>query len=126
MEEKELNYKAEKVAHYLVGGLGIKETADLVGVTTMTVYRYLKIPAVQSLIRSLRRISVEHSINELQRLNSKAISTLEKLLDCADSPASRCRAAAIILTKNTENLTVFEYESRLAAIEARFNLNENR
>lgn len=121
MENSQLNIKQEKTAHYLVGGLGIKETADLVGITTMTVYRYMKIPAFQSLVRELRRISVEHSINELQRLNSKAIMTLEKLLDCAESPAARCRAAAIILTKNTENLDVFEYESRLAAIEAKFN-----
>jgi hypothetical protein len=125
MENKDLKFSQMKAAHYIVGGCSLTETADLVGVTSQTLFRWLKLPAMQVLIRELRRITLEHSINELQRLNSKAISTLEKLLDCESSPASRCRAAAIILTKNTDNLETFEYSERLRRIEERFD-GENR
>ena len=119
MENKELTFKMEKTAHYLVGGLSIKETADLVGVTTMTVYRYLKIPAVQALIRELRRISIEHSIGRLQRMNDAAIECLERNLTCGNHP-SEVRAAVAILTKNHEFQDFYDYDTRLKNIEARF------
>jgi len=121
--EKELNFKMEKTAHYLVGGLTIQKTADLVGITTMTVYRYMKIAAFQTLVRELRRITLEHSINELQRLNSKAISTIEALLD-SPNPAARCRAANIVLSKNHEFLDYYDYDTRLKIMESKFNENK--
>jgi hypothetical protein len=123
MENKELTFKQEKAAHYIVGGVSLKDTADYVGVSSQTLFRWLKLPAMQTLTRELRRITLEHSINELQRLNSKAISALEDLLS-SPNPAARCRAASIVLTKNHEFLDYYDYDTRLKIIEQRFNEKE--
>ncbi len=119
MEKETLPYKQERLCFYIVGGESLKNCADLLKVTEMTVWRWLRLPMVADKIRELRRMVIESNVNDLLKLNKKAISTIEKLLDC-DSPAARCRAAALVLTKTTESLE-FEYESRLAAIEKRFN-----
>ncbi len=110
----------EKTAYYIVSGLSFADIAAKVGISSRSIFRWLKLPEMQSKIREIRRITVEHSTNDLLRLNKKAVQTLESLLDCTSSPASRCRAASIILTKTTESLE-YEYESRLKAIEERFN-----
>jgi transposase-like protein len=120
MKNKDLSFKMEKTAFYIVSGLSFVDIAAKVGTSSRSIFRWLKLPEMQSRIRELRRITIEHSTNDLLRLNKKAVQTLEKLLDCESSPASRCRAASIILTKTTESLE-YEYESRLKAIEAKFN-----
>jgi transposase-like protein len=118
MEKDELTFKQEKAAFYIVSGMNLKDVAGLVGCNESTLFRWLRSAAMQNRVRELRRITVEHSTNDLLRLNKKAVQTLESLLDCTSSPASRCRAASIILTKTTESLE-YEYESRLKAIEER-------
>jgi transposase-like protein len=120
MNNKPLNFKMEKTAYYIVSGLSFADIAAKVGISSRSIFRWLKLPEMQLRIRELRRITIEHSTNDLLRLNKKAVQTLESLLDCTSSPASRCRAASIILTKTTESLE-YEYESRIAAIEAKFN-----
>lgn len=116
---KPLSFKMEKTAYYIVSGLSFADIAAKVGVSSRSIFRWLKLPEMQSKIRELRRISIEHSTNDLLRLNKKAVQTLEALMDCSN-PAARCRAAALVLTKTTESLE-YEYESRLKAIEERFN-----
>ena len=123
MENNELTFKQEKACHYIVGGLSIKDTSDLVGVTEQTVFRWLKLSLMQEQIRSLRRLVIENSVNDLLQLNKRAVRTLEALLDCDNQP-TRCRAAVAILTKSNESIDFFEYESRLKAIEQRFNENK--
>jgi transposase-like protein len=120
MKDSELSIKQEKCAHYLVGGMSMKDTADLLSVTEMTVYRWIRLKPVQSLIRELRRISIEYSIGRLQRLNDDAISCLERNLTCGNF-AAEVRSASTILTKNAENLDYLDFESRIAAIEEKFN-----
>jgi transposase-like protein len=119
MEKDELTFKQEKAAFYIVSGMNLKDVAGLVGCNESTLFRWLRSAAMQNRVRELRRITVEHSTNDLLRLNKKAVQTLESLLDCTSSPAARCRAASIILTKTTESLE-YEYESRLKAIEQKF------
>ena len=123
MEKNELTFKQEKACHYIVGGLGIKDTADLVGVTEQTVFRWMRLSEFQAQIRSLRRLVIENSVNDLLQLNKRAVKTLEALLDCDNQP-TRCRAAVAILTKSHESIDFFEYSERLRLIEQKF--SENR
>jgi transposase-like protein len=123
MEKDELTFKQEKAAFYIVSGMNLKDVAGLVGCNESTLFRWLRSAAMKNRVRELKRTVIEHSLGKLQRLNDKAIQTLSELLDCQSSPASRCRAASIILTKNHESIDFFEYESRLKAIEQRFNEN---
>lgn len=116
MENSELNFKQQKLAFYVVGGVPLKKCADYLGLSEPTIYKYLKLPAVQSEIRRLRRLAVEHSTNELLKLSSKAVATLDALLD-SENAAARCRAAAFVLDKLQNAVDFYEYESRLRTIE---------
>ncbi len=112
-----------KSCYLIVSGLSLKNVGLAVGCSETTLFRWLKLPAFQDELRQLKRIVIERSLGKLQVLNDKAIQTLNDLMDCPNYP-TRCRAASIVLTKNHESIDFFEYESRLKAIEQRFNENK--
>jgi hypothetical protein len=120
MKNDELTFKQMKSCYLIVSGLSLKNVGLAVGCSETTLFRWLKLPAFQDELRQLKRIVIERSLGKLQVLNDKAIQTLNDLMDCPNYP-TRCRAASIVLTKNHESIDFFEYESRLAKIEQRFN-----
>jgi hypothetical protein len=123
MKNDELSFKQMKSCYLIVSGLSLKNVGSAVGCSETTLFRWLKLPAFQDELRSLKRIVIERSLGKLQVLNDKSIQTLERLLNCGNYP-TECRAAVAILTKNHESIDFFEYESRLKAIEQRFNENK--
>jgi hypothetical protein len=120
MKNDELTFKQMKSCYLIVSGLSLKNVGLAVGCSETTLFRWLKLPAFQDELRQLKRIVIERSLGKLQVLNDKAIQTLNDLMDCPNYP-TRCRAASIVLTKNHESIDFFEYESRLKAIESKFN-----
>jgi hypothetical protein len=122
MKNDELTFKQMKSCYLIVSGMNMRDVASAVGTSETTIFRWLKLPAFQDELRALKRIVIEHSLGKLQVLNDKSISTLERLLNCGNHP-TECRAAVAILTKNHESIDFFEYESRLKAIEQRFDEN---
>jgi hypothetical protein len=123
MKNDELTFKQMKSCYLIVSGMSLRDVADSVGTSETTIFRWLKLPTFQDELRSLKRIVIERSLGKLQVLNDKSIQTLERLLNCGNHP-TECRAAVAILTKNHEAIDFFEYESRLKAIEQRFNENQ--
>lgn len=119
MENSELKFSQQKACYLISSGLNLKDVSAAVGVTEQTLFRWLKLAPFQDELRSLKRIIAERSLGKLQLLNDKAIETLERLLNCGNSP-TECRAAVSILTQNQSSIDFFEYESRLRAIEQRF------
>jgi DNA-binding MurR/RpiR family transcriptional regulator len=122
MKNDELNFKQMKSCYLIVSGMNMRDVASAVGTSETTIFRWLKLPSFQDELRSLKRIVIERSLGKLQVLNDKSIQTLERLLNCGNYP-TECRAAVAILTKNHEAIDFFEYESRLAKIEQRFDEN---
>ncbi len=120
MKNDELTFKQMKSCYLIVSGMSMRDVAASVGTSETTIFRWLKLPAFQDELRQLKRIVIERSLGKLQVLNDKSIQTLERLLNCGNYP-TECRAAVAILTKNHESIDFFEYESRLAKIEQRFN-----
>ncbi len=116
----ELTFKQMKSCYLIVSGMSMRDVADSVGTSETTIFRWLKLSNFQDELRTLKRIVIERSLGKLQVLNDKSIQTLERLLNCGNYP-TECRAAVAILTKNHESIDFFEYESRLKAIEQRFN-----
>lgn len=123
MEKNELKFSQIKAAHYIVSGVSMKETSDLVGVTEQTIFRWLKLPLMQETIRELRRVVIENSTNDLLRLNKLAVRTLERLMTCGNFP-TECRAAVSVLDKTHLSVEFWDYGQRLAAVESKF--SENR
>jgi DNA-binding MurR/RpiR family transcriptional regulator len=122
MKNDELTFKQMKSCYLIVSGMSMRDVADSVGTSETTIFRWLKLPTFQDELRQLKRIVIERSLGKLQVLNDKSIQTLERLLNCGNYP-TECRAAVAILTKNHESIDFFEYESRLKAIEQKFNEN---
>jgi DNA-binding MurR/RpiR family transcriptional regulator len=120
MKNDELTFKQTKACYLIVSGMSMRDVAASVGTSETTIFRWLKLSNFQDELRTLKRIVIERSLGKLQVLNDKSIQTLERLLNCGNYP-TECRAAVAILTKNHESIDFFEYESRLAKIEERFN-----
>jgi AraC-like DNA-binding protein len=120
----ELNDVQQKMCLYLTSGMSLKATAAALKLSERTLYRYLEMPIVQSRIRSIRKVIMEHSIGRLLRLNDDAISCLERNLTCGNYP-SEVRSANTIIRFNHDSLEYWNFDSRLAAIESRFNDESN-
>lgn len=116
----ELNDAQSRMCLYLTSGMSLKSTAAALKLTERTLYRYLEMPLVQARIREIRKVMMEHSIGRLMRLNDSAISCLERNLNCGNYP-SEVRAANTIIRFNHDSLEYWNFDSRLAAIEERFN-----
>jgi AraC-like DNA-binding protein len=116
----ELNIAQQKMCLYLTSGMSLKATAAALKLSERTLYRYLEMPLVQSRIRSIRKIMMEHSIGRLMRLNDSAISCLERNMNCGNF-AAEVRSANTIIRMNHDSLEYWNFDSRVAAIEEKFN-----
>jgi hypothetical protein len=99
--------------------MSLKDTAAALKLSERTLYRYLELPMVQSRIRSIRKIMMEHSIGRLLRLNDSAISCLERNLTCGNF-AAEVRSANTIIRMNHDGLEYWNFDSRLSVVEANF------
>ncbi len=120
----ELNDVQSRMCLYLTSGMSLKATAAALKLTQRTLYRYLEMPLVQSRIRAIRKVMMEHSIGRLLRLNDAAIDTLERNLS-SSSPASEVRSAVSILRMNHDGIEYWNFDDRLNSIESRFD-SENK
>jgi AraC-like DNA-binding protein len=116
----ELNHAQMQMCLYLTSGKSLKDTAAALKLSERTLYRYLEMPLVQSRIRSIRKIMMEHSIGRLMRLNDSAISCLERNMNCGNF-AAEVRSANTIIRMNHDSLEYWNFDSRIAAIEEKFN-----
>lgn len=119
----ELNDNQQRMCLYLTSGMTLKACAAALKLSERTLYRYLEMPLVQARIREIRKVMIEHSIGRLLRLNDAAIDTLERNLTCGNFP-SEVRSANTILDKNNSSIEYWNFDSRLAEIEKRFNENK--
>jgi AraC-like DNA-binding protein len=120
----ELNDAQSRMCLYLTSGMSLKACSAALKLSERTLYRYLEMPLVQSRIRSIRKIMMEHSIGRLLRLNDAAIDTLERNLS-SNSPASEVRSAVSILRMNHDGIEYWNFDDRLNSIESRFE-SENK
>jgi AraC-like DNA-binding protein len=120
----ELNHAQQQMCFYLTSGMSLKATSAALKLSERTLYRYLEMPLVQSRIRAIRKVMMEHSIGRLLRLNDAAIDTLERNLS-SSSPASEVRSAVSILRMNHDGIEYWNFDDRLNSIESRFD-SENK
>jgi DNA-binding CsgD family transcriptional regulator len=119
----ELNHAQMQMCLYLTSGKSLKDTAAALKLSERTLYRYLEMSLVQSKIRNIRKVMMEHSIGRLMRLNDSAIDTLQRNLNCGNF-AAEVRSANTIIRMNHDSLEYWNFDSRLALVESKFNDNE--
>jgi transposase-like protein len=96
----------------------VEEAARTVGISTQTLYRWLKEPEFEAAYREGRRAAVSQSYARLQQASSAAASTLFKLMVDANAPAStRVRAANSVLDHARHAVEIEDIEVRVAALE---------
>jgi len=90
--------KKLKAINALLSGKTNKQTAQIVGVSERTIYRWLSDPSFQSELSEAERQMIESATRQMSGLQEKAINVLEQLLESQNaSPQIRLRTANSIL-----------------------------
>jgi len=108
----------DELAVMLACGSSIVNASRETGVSERTIYRRLADPGFRDKVHEIRRAALEEATGRLSAASSKAIQTMEALMD-ADVPAStRLAACRAILEFGSRYREVNEFESRLSQLES--------
>lgn len=116
----------EKTILALLTEPSVAKAAEIVGVSTRTVYRWLDEPGFSYQFRRLRRESFAQAIGFAQRYAPMAIGTLAKLMADPSTPhASRVSAAAVLLKFSRDSIELDELVGRMRALEVAAGIIDN-
>ncbi len=118
MKKSGASRKEQEAIAALLSSPSITAAAGKLGISELTLRRWLEEPAFAKAYRQARAQIVEHAIGVLQQTTSRAVTTLFEALGC-DSPATRVRAASVLLERSLKAVELSEIMSRLDALEAR-------
>jgi len=98
---------------------GTKEkAAQEAGISVVTLWRWLKQPAFQEVLRQARREAFSQSTGRLQQASSAAVSTLLRVMAGADTPASsKVQASRSVIELSQKSFELEDMEIRLARLE---------
>lgn len=98
----------------------LTQAAKDAGVSDVTAWRWLKLPAVQTAYREARFHSVCQAISRLQRITGTAVETLETIMhDPAASTSSRIASARCVLDLALRAVEIEDLAARVATLESR-------
>lgn len=94
------------------------EAAKKVGISEVTLWRWLQDPEFQDKYRTARRQAVSQSITQLQKISSEAVETLREVMNNKETPpASRVTAAKAVLEMAIKAVEVEDLAVRIEALE---------
>src|SRR5688500_3388437 len=82
-----LTPKQERAIAALLSQPTIEAAADTLGITRITIYRWLQEPAFDAAYRAARREGVRQAIARLQHVSGKAVDALLEVIDTEYTPA---------------------------------------
>jgi hypothetical protein len=95
--------KMEKAIVALLSHRSIEDAAREIGITANTLLRWMREPEFKAACREARRTVFSHAIGRLQDAAGAAATTLLKImLDTNVPPATRLRAAEVVLEQATK------------------------
>lgn len=110
--------KHERAIAALLSEPTIELAAKKAGVSSATVYRWLKDAPFAAAYREARRQAVQQAIAHLQQISSAAVRALQDVMSDADSPASaRVTAAKTILDLTFRAVELEDLTARVEALE---------
>ena len=110
--------KKEEAIAALLSQRSVEDAARVIGVATMTLTRWLRIPEFQAAYRAARREVFFQSVSRLQQASSAAVSTLMKVMVDGNAPAaSRVRAAHCVLDHAANGMELEDLHARLEQLE---------
>jgi hypothetical protein len=115
---QELEPKKEAAIIALLSSRNIGEAAQVAGVDSRTIYRWLKEPAFDAEYRTARRTAYGQALARLHQITSAAVSTIAKIMVDQGTPASvRLRAADSVLAHVAKGIELQDVEARVAELE---------
>jgi hypothetical protein len=116
--EQKLTAKQERALVALLDCGEIKQAAETAGVTKVTLWRWLQLPAFQSRYRRARRQLVETAIAQLQSACTIAVRVLREVAEDNQSPASsRVAAAKTIIEQSIGAIELMDLQDRVETLE---------
>src|SRR5688572_19110506 len=107
--ERNLTPKQEQAIIALLNETTTKAAAESVGVSEVTLHRWLKLPAFREAYRAARRDTVEKATALIQNSTWAAASTLVRLLG-SSSDSVKLRAAQALLEQAQKGLEIMDFE----------------
>ena len=96
----------------------LDKAATAIGVSSVTVWRWMRRPEFQEAYRKARREAFSQSVARLQHAASAAVGTLLRVMTDREAPAaSRVRAADVVLETALRGMEMEELGARLDRLE---------
>jgi transposase-like protein len=110
--------KKEMAVAALLTHRNIEDAAKAVGVAPNTLLKWMKDRGFEAAYRTARRAAVGQAIARLQQTTGAAVSTLQKLMVDANTPAAiKGNVARAILAISIKGVEVEDIEARLTELE---------
>lgn len=110
--------KMEAAIAALLTQRNLDEAARVTGVGATTLLRWQKLPEFQKQFREARRRAHMQSTARLQQATSAAVTTLLKsMVDVDTPPATKVRAADIVLSYSAKAIEIEDLDARLTELE---------
>jgi len=97
----------------------LKEAAEKVGVSEVTLWRWLRREDFRNAFRELKKEAVSLAISRIQQVCGEAVETLREVMTLGKGEAPRVQAAKAILELALKALEIEELEERIEALEKR-------
>ncbi len=112
-----LTKKQEAAIAALLSTSVMKDAAAQVGISDVTLWRWLQLPEFEAAYRAARRQVVERAITELQAATGEAVETLKRNLHC-EQASVEIRAAQIILEQAVKGVELIDLQERVERLES--------
>lgn len=113
-----LGRKMEAAVAALLTERTLEEAARVAGISVSTLLRWQKDPEFSAAYREARRAAVSQSSARLQQASSAAVAAVLRIMvDQKAPPASRLRAAEIVLSYGIRGIELEDIEVRVADLE---------
>ncbi len=113
---KGLTRKQEAAIVALLSHDKLKDAAAAIGLSEVTLWRYMQDAAFIAHYRAARRQAVEQATARLQRMMGGAVDALERNLSC-ENPAVEIRAAQLVIEQSIKGVELIDLQERLERLE---------
>jgi hypothetical protein len=118
MKSRILAGRTDRIILALLEHSSLEKAAAALGMSQVTVWRWMQKPEFQEAYRTARREAFSRSLARLQQSSAAAASTLVRImLDQSAPAASRVRAADCVLGHAARRFELEELEARIQRLE---------
>ena len=110
--------RPERIIVALLENPTLEKAAVAVGISSVTLWRWMRRPEFQAEYRKARREAFSQSIARLQHASNAAVGTLLRVMTDREAPAaSRVRSADVVLQMALRGMETEDIEARVTELE---------